>query len=302
MPIKIPENIPAYKALKEKDIFVMSKNKAEHQNIRPLRIGILNLMPTKITTETQILRMISWSPLQIDPILIKTSSYTPKNTSSSHLEEFYLNFDEVKKQGLDWLIITWTPVEKLEFEDVAYWEELKEIMTWADKNITSTMFLCWGAQAGLNHFYWIPKYLTEHVFWAFKHNHNSNNQLLRWIDDEFIVCHARHTKVKKEDIEKIPELEILSESEDAGLHLITNKNSSQVYVIWHPEYDRNTLSFEYFRDQKQWLNPNIPKNYFPNDDDTQVPKMNWRANAEMFYRNWINLVYQKTPYELKSTN
>ena len=302
MPIKLPKNIPAYKELKEKGVFIMNEDRAKTQEIRPLRIGIFNLMPTKEVTETQLFRMIGSSPLQIEPVLIRTSSYTPKNTSAQHLDDFYTTFDEVKKEGLDGLIITGAPVETLPFEKVAYWEELVELMNWADKHVSSTLFLCWGAQAGLYNFYGIPKHdLKEKTFGIFPHNHTQCQKLLRGLDDEFFVPHSRHTEIRKEDIEKHSELDILAESKSAGIYMVANKSRSQVFATGHPEYDRETLAKEYFRDKNRGLDIQVPENYFPNNDDTQTPILSWRANAEMFYRNWVNLVYQETPYDLKES-
>lgn len=275
--------------------------RAETQDIRPLKIGILNLMPKKEDTENQLLRMIWSSPLQIEPFFIKTATYQSKNVTPSHLKNFYTTFDEAIKNWLDGMIITWAPVETLEFEEVEYWEELRYILDIIKEKVTSTLFLCWGAQAGLYHYFWVKKYREqEKIFWIFKHTHNNKNDaLLRWLDDEFYVPHSRHTQVRKEDIEAISDLQILAESQEAGVYLVATKDSKFVFVTGHPEYDRDTLSKEYFRDIQKWEKITIPYNYFPHDDATQVPKLIWRANAEMFYRNWINYVYQTTPYALK---
>ncbi len=301
MPIKIERKLPAFKTLKEKGVFVMDFDRAEHQDIRPLQIGLLNLMPTKEITETQIFRMIGSSPLQIEPRLIHMESHVSKNTSQEHLESFYTNFSEIKKQGLDGLIITGAPVEQLEFHQVNYWEELKEIMDWSKDYVASTLFLCWGAQAGLNHFYDIPKWrLKKKIFGVFKHIHNDAiPALTRGLDDEFWVPHSRHTEVLKEDILKCQDLQILAESKDSGVHLIANQNASQIFATGHWEYDRGTLALEYFRDVDKGLEIEKPKNYFPEDDDKRTPRLRWRANAETFFRNWVNFVYQETPFDLR---
>ena len=301
MPIKIPKDIPAFKILEKKNVFVMDEKKAEAQEIRPLRIGIVNLMPTKEDTETQLFRMIGDSPIQLEPVLIQMKTYESKNTSKSHMDKFYVYFDEAKKDGLDGLIITGAPVEHMEFEEVAYWQELTQIMDWAKENIASTMLICWAAQAGLYHFYHIPKYpVPEKIFGIFKHTHSDNCEyLLRGLDDEFYLPHSRHTEVKKEDILKNKDLEILIESKLTGVHSATNKDRSLVFVTGHSEYDRETLANEYFRDKNKGLDIAVPKNYFPEDDDTKNPTMNWRANAGVFYRNWVNFVYQTTNYDIK---
>ena len=279
----------------------MGEQEAEKQEIRPIRIGILNLMPAKEITETQIFRMIGNSPIQIEPVLIKIKSYSPKNVAQSHMDKFYITFDEAKEQGLDGLIVTGAPIEEMPFEDVAYWEELVDIMNWCQGRVTSILFLCWGAQAGLYHFYNIPKYsLSKKIFGIFKHTHNGDCQyLLRGLDDEFFVPHSRHTEIKKKDIVKNKNLDILIESQEAGIHLLANKDRSFVFATGHAEYDRETLANEYLRDKNKGLDIAMPQNYFPNNDDGQNPTMNWRANAGVFYRNWINFVYQTTNYDIK---
>jgi len=301
MPIKLPKDLPAFAKLKEKKIFVMSNERAEAQDIRPLKIGLLNLMPTKETTETQIFRMIGSSPLQIEPILIQTETYSPKNVEKSHLEKFYTTFSEIQKRGLDGLIITGAPVEQMEFSDVLYWKELTEIRDWADKHICSTLYLCWAAQAKLYHHYGIQKHNTrQKVFGVFPHTHSKDcGFLLRGMDDEFFAPHSRHTEIRKKDVEKVDDLEILAESAQAGIYMLANKNRSSVLITGHPEYDRETLAIEYFRDKDKGLEINLPKNYFPFDDINQNPKLTWRANAETFYRNWINFVYQTTDFDIK---
>ncbi|MDH3324685.1 MAG: homoserine O-succinyltransferase, partial [Candidatus Peregrinibacteria bacterium] len=244
MPIKLPNQLPAFDILKNKKVFVMDKDRAEHQDIRPLKIGLFNLMPTKEVTETQIFRMIGNSPLQIEPILIRTESYTPKNTSQNYLNDFYKTFNEIKEEGLDGLIITGAPVEHLPFEEVAYWNELTKIMDWANEYVCSTLHLCWAAQAGLFHHYEVPKYdLPAKMFGVFPHTHkDSQTLLLRGMDDEFFVPHSRHTEIHAEDINKVKDLEILSESEISGVYMVANKDRSSVFITGHPEYDRETLS------------------------------------------------------------
>ncbi len=302
MPINISKNLPAYTILQEKGVFVISKSRAQSQDIRPLRIGILNLMPLKEVAEAQIMRMIGNGPLQIEPVLIQTKSYRPKNTASSHLKSFYKIFSEVQKEGLDGLIITGAPVETLDFEEVQYWDELCEIMSWAKKYVTSTLHLCWGAQAGLYYHFGIEKYLLpKKCSGVYTHSHTSCPLLLRGMDDIFYAPHSRFTEVRQDDIQKCTDLEILAQSHEAGLLLVANKDRSLVFDFGHLEYDRMTLADEFFRDQKEDLHPNIPENYFPEDDPTKIPKLLWRANAEIFFRNWVNSVYQKTPYILPIT-
>ena len=284
MPIKIERKLPAFQVLKEKGVFVIDTGQAETQDIRPLKIGLLNLMPTKEITETQIFRMIGSSPLQIEPSLIHMESHVSKNTSQEHLNSFYTTFTQIKKEGLDGLIITGAPVEQMDFEDVNYWEELKEIMDWSKEYVASTLFLCWGAQAGLNHFYGIPKWsLKEKMFGVFRHRHNDGfSTLTRGLDDEFWVPHSRHTEVRKEDIIKNKELQILAESEESGVHLIVNENASQIFATGHWEYDRETLALEYFRDLDKGLEIDVPKNYFPENDDKRTPRLIWRAMLKCF--------------------
>lgn len=300
MPVIIKKDLPSYSALEKKGVFVMDADRAKTQDIRPLRIGILNLMPDKKTTETQLLRMIGSTPLQIEPILIRTATYTPKNTSARHLEAFYDTFENVKKSGLDCLLITGAPIETLSFEEVFYWSELVEIMKWASAHVASTLHLCWAAQAGLYYHYGIPKYpLKRKLFGVYKHFHGKRGEfLLTGLDDEFWVAHSRHTEVRRVDLAKIKDLQILIDSKEAGPHLIANKSKSLIFMIGHPEYDRDTLAAEYFRDLKKGKAIAIPKNYFPGGNPDKTPILSWRANAEMFYRNWINFVYQTTPYDL----
>ena len=302
MPIKIPRDLPAFKVLSDENIFVMNNERAGKQDIRPLKIAILNLMPKKIQTENQLLRYLSNTPLQVEIKLLQTESYRSTHTSLEHMEKFYSFFNDIKDERFDGLVITGAPVEQLEFEDVMYWEELKEIMDWGKSNVFSTLHICWGAQAGLNYHYGIPKYqLEKKMFGVFKHYiNNKNADLTRGLDDMFYAPHSRHTEVKREDIEKISELEILSESEEAGIFIVANKSRRQVFITGHLEYERNTLSDEYFRDFNKGLDIEIPRNYFPNDDTSLTPMVTWRGSANIVFSNWLNYcVYQNTPYDLE---
>lgn len=302
MPIKIPRDLPAFKVLSDENIFVMNNERAGKQDIRPLKIAILNLMPKKIQTENQLLRYLSNTPLQVEIKLLQTESYRSTHTSLEHMEKFYSFFNDIKDERFDGLVITGAPVEQLEFEDVMYWEELKEIMEWGKSNVFSTLHICWGAQAGLNYHYGIPKYqLEKKMFGVFKHYiNNKNADLTRGLDDMFYAPHSRHTEVKREDIEKISELEILSESEEAGIFIVANKSRRQVFITGHLEYERNTLSDEYFRDFNKGLDIEIPRNYFPNDDTSLTAMVTWRGSANIVFSNWLNYcVYQNTPYDLE---
>jgi len=302
MPIVIPKKLPAYKTLIGENIFVMNSAKAFHQNIRPLKILILNLMPNKIITETQLFRLLGNTPLQVEITLLKTTTYTSKNTSADHLLSFYKTFDEIKDCSFDGFIITGAPVEKLEFEDVEYWKELEKIMEFSKLKVTSTMHICWGSQAGLYYHYGIPKYSTENkVFGIFEHKIlNSKTKLTRGFDDEFLVPHSRHTTVKREDIEKILDLEILAESEESGVCLIATEDRKQIFISGHLEYDKNSLKEEYFRDYNKGIDIDLPKNYFKNNDSKNEPIVTWRAHAHLLFSNWLNYcVYQETPFILK---
>ena len=301
MPIKIPDNLPATDILNAENIFVMGEDRAFHQDIRPLRIGILNLMPTKITTETQLLRLLGNSPLQVEIVLLHPETYRSKNTPEEHLITFYKTFDQVKGEKFDGLVITGAPVEQLEFHEVAYWEELKAIMDWSKHNVYSTFHICWGAQAGLFHHYQIPKHsLPAKVFGVFPHRvRKKNTRLLRGFDDIFWAPHSRHTEVRAEDIEQVGELEILSDSEEAGVYIVVSKDGRQVFVTGHSEYDPLTLKDEYLRDLGKGLPIAPPRNYFPGDDPSKAPLVNWRAHANLLFANWLNYyVYQETPYDL----
>jgi len=303
MPIKIPDSLPAYETLAGENIFVMTEHRAIHQDIRPLRIAILNLMPTKIVTETQILRLIGNSSLQVEVVLLHPKSHTSKNTPEEHLLNFYKHFDDVKDERFDGLIITGAPVEDLEFEEVDYWDELKRIMDWSIHNVFSTFHICWGAQAGLYHHYCIPKYpLDRKMFGVFPHTINRKYvKLFRGFDDVFYVPHSRHTEVRRSDIEKVLELEVLSESEESGVYIVMSRDGRQVFVTGHSEYDPLTLKSEYDRDKSKGLDIQIPKNYYPDDDPSKEPVVKWRGHANLLYVNWLNYyVYQETPYDLSN--
>ncbi|MBN1598052.1 MAG: homoserine O-succinyltransferase [Bacteroidales bacterium] len=301
MPLNIPDKLPAVKVLERENIFVMKETRAVHQDIRPLKVVILNLMPLKITTETHILRLLSNTPLQVEIVLLHTADHVSKNTPIDHLQAFYKTFDQIEDQKFDGMIITGAPIEHLEFEDVNYWEELKKIMEWTLHNVTSTMYICWGAQAGLNYFYNIPKYkLPKKMFGIFDHSiNNSLCPLIRGFDEVFQAPHSRHTEIRKEDLEKIDDLEIIAESEDAGVFLVASKNGRQIYITGHAEYDPTTLKEEYERDLKKGLEIEIPKNYFHNNDPSEMPRVRWKSHANLLFSNWLNYyVYQMTPYNL----
>ncbi|MCR2806252.1 homoserine O-acetyltransferase MetA [Paenibacillus soyae] len=303
MPIKVPDSLPAKEILNNENIFVMDESVAYHQDIRPLRIAILNLMPTKETTETQLLRLIGNTPLQVEVVLLHPRTHTSKNTSSEHLEAFYKTFHEISHLYFDGMIITGAPVEHLPFEEVNYWDELKEIMAWSRRHVTSTFHICWASQAGLYYHFGVPKYnLDEKVFGVFPHTVASdkrNTQLLRGFDELFFVPQSRHTEVRREDIEPIEELEILSESEDSGIYIVASRDGRQIFVTGHSEYDPASLKFEYDRDVAKGLEIALPKNYFPGDNPARMPLSTWRAHANLLFSNWLNYyVYQQTPYDL----
>ena len=302
MPIKIPDRLPAVKTLNEENIFVMSDLRANTQDIRPLKIAVLNLMPLKIETETQLARLLGNTPLQIEMELLNTKSHHSKNVSKEHLISFYKTFDDVKDQYFDGLIITGAPVETMEFEEVDYWQELCEIMEWTKTHVQSTFHICWGAQAGLYYHFGIKKHpLDKKMFGVFKHTADyKQSMLLRGFDDEFMVPHSRHTTVLREDIEKEKKLKILASSEEAGVYAISTKNGRQIFITGHSEYDANTLNKEYLRDKNAGLEIDIPANYFPDDDDTKTPVSTWRSHANLLYSNWLNyFVYQITPYNVE---
>lgn len=301
MPVKIPDSLPAMGILESENIFVMGENRAVHQDIRPLRIAILNLMPTKIVTETQLLRLLGNSPLQVEIELLHMESHASRNTPSEHLLEHYATFAEVRHRNFDGLIITGAPVETLPFEEVDYWEELKDVMDWARTHVYSTFYICWGAQAGLYHYYGIPKYpLAEKMFGVFPHRVNVRyERLVRGFDDEFFAPHSRHTEVRREDILAHPELVLLSESDASGVYIVLSADRRHIFVTGHSEYDPLTLKSEYVRDVDKGLPIAVPRGYFPGDDPDREPLVRWRGHANLLYANWLNYyVYQQTPYDL----
>ena len=305
MPIKIPADLPATETLHKENIFVMTESRATTQDIRPLKILLLNLMPTKIATETQLARLLGNSPLQVDMEFLQTASHTPKNTSAEHMISFYKHFEDVKDNKYDGLIITGAPVEQMPFEEVEYWDEICRIMEWSKTNVTSTFHICWGAQAGLYYHYGIQKYpLDKKLFGVFLHKAEyKRSMLMRGFDDEFWVPQSRHTTVLREDIEKHPELKILASSEEAGVYAVATERGKQIFITGHSEYDADTLKNEYLRDKNAGLPIDVPKNYFPNDDDTKEPVVRWRSHANLIYSNWLNyFVYQITPFNIDEIN
>ena len=301
MPIKIPNALPATETLESENIFVITETRAITQDIRPLKLLILNLMPTKIVTETQLARLLGNTPLQVEMELVKTS-HIPKNTSEEHMLAFYKTFDEVKDKRFDGMVITGAPVEQMAFEDVEYWEELCEIMEWSKTHVTSTFHICWGAQAGLYYHYGVDKVpLDKKMFGVFRHKVEYKRSILfRGFDDEFLVPHSRHTTVLREDIEKVPELRILASSEEAGVYAVIADHGKQIFITGHSEYDADTLKKEYVRDKTAGLPIEVPVNYFPDDDDTKEPLVTWRSSANLLYSNWLNyFVYQTTPYDIE---
>lgn len=301
MPIKIPDGLPAKEILLGENIFVMDEVRAVHQDIRPLRIAILNLMPTKIATETQFLRLLGNSALQVEIALMRVSSHQSKNTPEEHLITFYQTFDQLRSEKFDGFIITGAPVEQMPFEEVDYWNELTEIIDWSRSHVYSTLFVCWGAQAALYHQYRIPKYpLPSKMFGAFEHRINRLNvPLLRGFDDVFLAPHSRHTEIRRKDIQPFPDLEILSESPEAGVYLVARRDGRQFFVTGHSEYDPLTLKAEYDRDVAQGMPIHVPVNYYPDDDPTRHPVVRWRGHSNLLFANWLNYyVYQETPYDL----
>ncbi len=301
MPIRIPDSLPAAGVLAGENIFIMTEERAEKQDIRPLSIVLLNLMPTKIVTETQLLRLIGNTPLQVDVTFLHPETHKSKNTPQEHLMKFYNTFSEIKHRKFDGLIITGAPIEQMPFEEVNYWDELKEIMDWSLNNVYSTFHICWGAQAGLFHHYGIPKHpIDEKITGVFEHRVVKNNvMLMRGFDEKFYAPHSRYTEIRKEDIDKVEELQILSDSEEAGVYIVSALNGRQIFVTGHSEYDPLTLKTEYDRDVCKGMNPTTPKNYFTEDDPEKPPIVRWRAHSNLLYANWLNYyVYQETPFNL----
>ncbi len=301
MPIKIQDGLPAADVLNQENIFVMTESRAVTQDIRPLKIVILNLMPIKKTTEVHLLRLLSNSALQVEVDLIRTATYEPKNTAPEHLSTFYKTFDDIKANKYDGMIITGAPVETMDFEHVQYWDEIREILDWTKNHVTSTLHICWGAQAGLYHHYGIPKYGVENkISGVFEHTVRTTTEpIIRGFDDRFLAPHSRHTEVRGEDIEQVKELTIISESEEAGIYIVLAREGRQIFVTGHSEYDPLTLKEEYERDLAKGMNPLVPANYFPNDDPSKLPKVSWRSHAHLLFANWLNYyVYQMTPFNL----
>jgi homoserine O-succinyltransferase/O-acetyltransferase len=301
MPVKIPNTLPARTTLERENIFVMDEERAIHQDIRALRVAILNLMPTKITTETQLLRLLSNSALQVEVTLLHTATHESKNVDAEHLLNHYLTLDNVRKEKFDGLIITGAPVEQMPFEEVEYWDELTDILDWAETNVESTFHICWGAQAGLYHRYGIPKYDLPHkMFGVYEHRVRLQTEnLLRGFDDIFLAPHSRHTEIRRVDVEKIKDLNILAESDEAGLYILATKDGRHIFVTGHSEYDPLTLKAEYDRDVNKGLPIHVPQNYYPGNDPARTPHVRWRGHANLLYSNWLNYyVYQVTPYDL----
>ncbi|MGB8646352.1 MAG: homoserine O-succinyltransferase [Anaerolineae bacterium] len=302
MPVKIPETLPARAILQSENIFVMGENRAEHQDIRALRVAILNLMPTKISTETQLLRLLGNSPLQVEITLLHMDSHESKNTPQEHLMSHYTTFEEIRDEKFDGLIITGAPVEQMPFEQVDYWGELCELIDWSETHVYSTFHICWGAQAGLYHRYGVPKFpLPAKMFGVFPHRLMARNEkLLRGFDDDFLAPHSRHTEIRQADVEQAPELKLLAVSEEAGVYIVASRDNRRIYVTGHSEYDPLTLKAEYDRDVNKGLPINIPMNYFPKDDPRREPTVRWRGHANLLYANWLNYyVYQLTPFDLE---
>lgn len=301
MPLNIPDKLPAIELLLQENIFVIDQTRAAQQDIRPLKIVILNLMPLKITTETDLLRVLSNSPLQIEIDFLKIKDHEHKHTSAEHMATFYKTFDQIKKQKFDGMIITGAPVEHLPFEEVTYWDEIREIMDWSLTNVTSSLFICWASQAALFHFYGIPKYaLDKKMFGVFQHRISDRKiPIFRGFDDEYYVPHSRHTEVRAEDIEKVDGLDIISSSDVSGVNMVMARNGRQIFITGHAEYSRMTLDGEYKRDVSKNLPIEVPANYYPNDDPNEKPVLRWRSAADLLFTNWLNYyVYQETPYNL----
>ena len=302
MPLNLPSRLPAVEILKSENIFVMDSQQASTQDIRPLRIVILNLMPLKITTETDLIRLLSNTPLQIEVDFLKISGHISKNTPVEHMMTFYKDFSTLRNENYDGMIITGAPVEQMPFEEVDYWKEVSEIFDWARTHVTSTLYICWAAQAGLYHFYGVPKYpLPQKMFGIFKHKvYDHQNPIFRGFDDEFYVPHSRHTEVRKSDIEKVPELTLLSESEESGVYMVMARGGREFFITGHSEYSPYTLDTEYRRDLDKGLSIEMPLNYYRNNDPTEGPLVRWRGHANLLFSNWLNyFVYQQTPYDIR---
>ena len=301
MPLRLPDKLPAIDILKNENIFVMDNSRAHAQDIRPLRIVILNLMPLKITTETDLVRLLSNTPLQMDINFMKLKSHTPKNTPIEHMMMFYRDFESMRNEKFDGMIVTGAPVETMDYEEVTYWDEIVDIFNWARTHVTSTLYICWAAQAGLYHFYGVPKYpLPKKMFGIFEqHTLNPKMPIFRGFDDKFMMPHSRHTEIRKEDIMARPELSLIAESEDSGVSIVMARNGREFFITGHLEYAPNTLDNEYRRDIGVRDDVDLPRNYYRNDDPSQSPVVTWRAHANLFYSNWINYyVYQETPYDI----
>jgi homoserine O-succinyltransferase len=305
MPINVPDQLPAIELLQQENIFIMNESRAAHQDIRPLKIIIVNLMPVKITTETDLIRLLSNTPLQLEVDFLRMKGHESKNTPEKHMKAFYKTFDQLKSHNYDGMIFTGAPVEMLPFEEVTYWKELTEIFDWSKQHVTSSLFICWAAQAGLYHFYGVPKYpLDKKMFGVFKHrNLNDTLAIFRGFDDEYFVPHSRHTEVLEKDIRKIPELDIISKSDESGVNIVMAQNGRQFFITGHSEYSRYTLDTEYKRDLKKKLPIEIPVNYYPDNNPDKAPLMSWRGHANLLVSNWLNYyVYQETPYNLDYLN
>ena len=301
MPVNVPGTLPAVELLKKENIFVMEDSRAEHQDIRPLRIAVLNLMPVKVTTETDLLRILSNTPLQLELDLVKIMAHTPKNTPVEHMKAFYSDFDKIKHKKYDGLIVTGAPVEQLEYEDVTYWEEMKTILDWAEKNVQSSLFICWASMAAMFHYYKIPKYpLNEKMFGVFHHTPSDPQYaIFRGFDDEFHMPHSRHTEVRAEDIAKVPELEVVAESDESGVGIVLERTGRKVFITGHFEYAADTLDEEYRRDLAKGLPIEIPKHYYKKNNPEKHPVVRWRGHANLFFQNWLNyFVYQETPFNI----
>ena len=301
MPLRLPDKLPAIDILKNENIFVMDNSRAHAQDIRPLRIVILNLMPLKITTETDLVRLLSNTPLQMDINFMKLKSHTPKNTPIEHMMMFYRDFESMRNEKFDGMIVTGAPVETMDYEEVTYWDEIVDIFNWARTHVTSTLYICWAAQAGLYHFYGVPKYpLPKKMFGIFEqHTLDPKMPIFRGFDDKFMMPHSRHTEIRKEDILARPELSLIAESEDSGVSIVMARNGREFFITGHLEYAPNTLDNEYRRDKGVREDVDLPRNYYRNDDPSQSPVVTWRAHANLFYSNWINYyVYQETPYDI----